>query len=148
PPMDTRTQYNEQGGSRVDFELTPDQRAVRDLVRAFAREEVAPHATEADRTGQFPQGLLARLAELDLFALPFPPEYGGLGGDTISYALAIEELAWADASLALTYAAHCSLGAGYLHLFGSPEQKARWLTPAARDRKSTRLNSSHVKTSY
>src|SRR5690606_40485153 len=61
-----------------------------------------------------------------------PPEYGGLGGDTISYALAIEELAWADASLALTYAAHCSLGAGYLHLFGSPEQKARWLTPAAR----------------
>lgn len=116
----------------MDFELTPDQRAVRDLVRAFAREEVAPHAAEADRTGQFPQGLLARLAELDLFALPFPPEYGGLGGDTISYALAIEELAWADASLALTYAAHCSLGAGYLHLFGSPEQKARWLTPAAR----------------
>src|SRR5690606_41224633 len=89
PPSEPRPRENVQGGRRLDFELTPDQRAVRDLVRAFAREEVAPHATEADRTGQFPQGLLARLAELDLFALPFPPEYGGLGGGTIRYALAI-----------------------------------------------------------
>lgn len=118
----------------MNFDLTQDQRAIRDLVRNFAREEVAPQAAESDRTGRFPEPILARLAELDLFGLPFPEGYGGLGGDTVSYALAIEELAWADASVALTYAAHCSLGAGYLNLFGSPEQKERWLVPAAQGR--------------
>jgi len=116
----------------VDFDLTQEQRAIRDMVRAFAREELAPQAAEYDRTGLFPEPILKRLAELDLFALPLPQAYGGLGGDTVSYALAVEELAWADASVALTYAAHCSLGAGYLSRFGSHEQKACWLPLAAR----------------
>ncbi|HEY8531846.1 MAG TPA: acyl-CoA dehydrogenase family protein [Limnochorda sp.] len=116
----------------MDFDLTQEQRAIRDMVRAFAREELAPQAAEYDRTGLFPEPILKRLAELDLFALPLPQAYGGLGGDTVSYALAVEELAWADASVALTYAAHCSLGAGYLSRFGSHEQKACWLPLAAR----------------
>lgn len=116
----------------MDFDLTQDQKAIRDLARRFAREELAPRAAEYDRTGRFPQPMLDRMAELGLFGLPFPEAYGGSGADTVSYALAIEELAWADGSVALTYAAHCSLGAGYLNRFGTPAQKERWLAPATR----------------
>lgn len=116
----------------MDFDLTQDQTAIRDLARRFAREELAPRAAEYDRTGQFPQPMLDRMAELGFFGLPFPEEYGGSGADTVSYALVIEELAWADGSVALTYAAHCSLGAGYLNRFGTPAQKERWLVPAVR----------------
>ncbi len=116
----------------MHFDLTPDQKAIRDLVRDFAEREVKPRAAEFDRTAEFPWDLVRRMAELDLFGIPFPEAYGGIGGDAVSYAVAIEEVARADASVAITYLAHCSLGLSPIYLFGSEAQKRRWLPPAIR----------------
>jgi short-chain 2-methylacyl-CoA dehydrogenase len=111
----------------VDFDLSDEQRLLRDTVRDFARQEVAPVAEELDRTKAFPYELVARLGELGLMGIPFPQEYGGGGADTLSYALAIEELARVDSSVCITVAAHTSLGTMPIHLWGSDEQKAEWL---------------------
>ena len=96
-------------------------------VREFAREEVAPAAAERDLTGSFPYDAVARLGELGLMGVPFPEEYGGGGADTLSLALAIEELARVDCSLAITVAAHTSLGTMPIYLWGSAAQKEEWL---------------------
>ena len=111
----------------MDFELTDEQRLLRDTVREFAREEVAPVAGELDRTGAFPYEAVANLGELGLMGIPFPQEYGGGGADTLSLALAIEELARVDCSLAITVTAHISLGTMPIYLWGSDEQKDEWL---------------------
>jgi alkylation response protein AidB-like acyl-CoA dehydrogenase len=111
----------------VDFELTDEQRLLRDTVREFARGEIAPVAEELDRTKAFPYEIVAKLGELGLMGIPFPQEYGGGGADTFSYALAIEELGRVDSSVAITVAAHTSLGTMPIHLWGSEEQKAEWL---------------------
>jgi alkylation response protein AidB-like acyl-CoA dehydrogenase len=111
----------------VDFELTDEQRLLRDTVRDFARSEVAPVAEELDRTKSFPYELVAKLGELGLMGIPFPEEYGGGGADTLSYALAVEELARVDSSVCITMAAHTSLGTMPIHLWGTDEQKAEWL---------------------
>ena len=111
----------------MDFELTGEQRLLRDTVRDFARQEVAPAAEELDRTKAFPYDLVKRLGELGLMGIPFPEEYGGGGADTLAYALAIEELARVDSSVCITVAAHTSLGTMPIHLWGSEEQKAEWL---------------------
>jgi short/branched chain acyl-CoA dehydrogenase len=111
----------------VDFELTAEQRLLQETVREFARQEVAPAAAELDRTGAFPYEAVAKLGELGLMGVPFPEEYGGSGGDTLSLALTIEELARVDCALAITVAAHTSLGTMPIHLWGSDEQKAEWL---------------------
>ena len=94
----------------MDFELTDEQRLLRDTVRDFARQEVAPVAEELDRTKAFPYEIVAKMGELGLMGIPFPEEYGGGGADTLAYALAVEELTRVDSSVAITMAAHTSLG--------------------------------------
>src|SRR5580765_2996996 len=115
----------------MNLDLTQEQQLVRDTVREFAREKVAPVAEELDREHRFPYELVAELAELGLMGLPLPEEYGGAGGDTVSYAIAIEELTRIDSSVAITVAAHTSLGTMPVYLFGSEEQKQRWLPDLA-----------------
>jgi short/branched chain acyl-CoA dehydrogenase len=111
----------------LDFELSDEQRLLRETVRDFARGEVAPVAEELDRTKAFPYEIVAKLGELGLMGIPFPEEYGGGGGDTLSYALCIEELARVDSSVCITLAAHTSLGTTPIFWFGSDEQKRDWL---------------------
>jgi short/branched chain acyl-CoA dehydrogenase len=111
----------------VNFELSDEQRLLRDTVREFARQEIAPAAEELDRTKSFPYEIVARMGELGLMGIPFPEEHGGAGADTLSYALAVEELTRIDSSVAITMAAHTSLGTMSIYLFGTAEQKAEWL---------------------
>jgi alkylation response protein AidB-like acyl-CoA dehydrogenase len=115
----------------VDFDLSDEQELIRDTVRTFARERVEPVAAEIDVTGRFPYELVAELGELGLMGIPVPEEYGGAGGDTVSYALAVEELARIDSSVAITLAAHTSLGIMPILLFGTEEQKQRWIPDLA-----------------
>ncbi|MBA2295494.1 MAG: acyl-CoA dehydrogenase family protein [Actinobacteria bacterium] len=119
----------------MDLDLTPEQELIRDTVRSFARERVAPVAEELDRESRFPVELVREMAELGLLGIPFPEEHGGAGGDTVSYALAIEELTRVDSSIAITVAAHTSLGTMPIYLFGSDEQKERWLPDLAAGRR-------------
>src|SRR6187397_492664 len=119
----------------MDLDLTTEQELVRDTVREFARERVAPVAEELDRESRFPYDLVSELGELGLMGLPVPEEYGGAGGDTVSYALAIEELTRVDSSVAITVAAHTSLGTMPIFLFGSEEQKREWLPDLASGRR-------------
>jgi short/branched chain acyl-CoA dehydrogenase len=111
----------------MDFELTDEQRLLRDTVRDFARQEVAPVAEELDRTKAFPYELVAKMGELGLMGIPFPEQYGGGGADTLSYALAVEEMTRIDSSVAITMAAHTSLGTMPIYLWGTDEQKDDWL---------------------
>jgi alkylation response protein AidB-like acyl-CoA dehydrogenase len=115
----------------VDFELTDEQRMIRQAVREFAEKEIAPHARHVDETGEFPAGTFRKMGELGLMGIPYPEEYGGAGADSLSTAIAIEEVARACGSTALAYAAHMGLGSAPIFLFGSEEQKRRFLTPAA-----------------
>ncbi len=111
----------------MDFGLTDTQRLLRDTVRDFARQEIRPVAEELDRTKAFPYEIVAKLGELGLMGIPFPEEYGGGGADTLSYALAVEELARVDSSVCITLAAHTSLGTMPIHLWGSDQQKSEWM---------------------
>jgi alkylation response protein AidB-like acyl-CoA dehydrogenase len=111
----------------MDFELSDEQRLLRDTVRDFARNEVAPRAAEHDATKSFPYELVGKLGELGLMGIPFPAEYGGGGADNLSYALAVEELARIDSSVAITMAAHTSLGTMPIYLWGDDAQREEWL---------------------
>jgi short-chain 2-methylacyl-CoA dehydrogenase len=111
----------------MDFDLSPDHELIRRTVREFAEGEVAPVAGELDRTKTFPYEIVAKLGQLNLMGIPFPEEYGGGGGDTLAYALAVEELTRVDSSVAITLCAHTSLGTQPVHLFGSEDQKREWL---------------------
>ncbi len=111
----------------MNFDLPEDHRLLRDTVRDFARQEVAPVAEELDRTHSFPYEIVRRLGELDLMGIPFPQQYGGAGGDSLAYALVVEELTRVDSSVAITLCAHTSLGTQPIYLFGSEEQKQEWL---------------------
>jgi short/branched chain acyl-CoA dehydrogenase len=115
----------------MNFDLSPEHELIRDTVRAFAVEKVAPVAEELDREHRFPDELVAEMAELGLMGIPIPEEYGGGGGDTLSYAIAVEELTRIDSSVAITVAAHTSLGTMPIFLFGSEEQKREWLPDLA-----------------
>ena len=113
----------------MDFDLSTEQRQIRDTVRDFAQGEIAPRAAQYDESGDFPYEVVAGMAKLGLFALPFAESVGGAGGDFMSYALALEEIARADAACAITLEAAVSLGiAPFVH-FGSREQQDRWLPP-------------------
>ncbi|HEY4413670.1 MAG TPA: acyl-CoA dehydrogenase family protein, partial [Gaiellaceae bacterium] len=111
----------------MNFELTPEQQLLKDTVREFALTRVAPVAEELDREARFPYELVAEMAELGLMGIPIPEEYGGAGADTVSYAIAIEELTRIDSSVAITVAAHTSLGTMPIYLYGTEEQKQEWL---------------------
>jgi alkylation response protein AidB-like acyl-CoA dehydrogenase len=111
----------------VDFDLSDQHRLLRATVREFAEQEIAPVAEELDRTKSFPYDIIRRLGELDLMGIPFPEEYGGAGGDSLAYAVAVEELTRVDSSVAITLRAHTSLGTQPIYLYGSEEQKREWL---------------------
>ncbi|SEN05081.1 acyl-CoA dehydrogenase [Lihuaxuella thermophila] len=113
----------------MNFDLTQEQTMIRKLMRDFAEGEVAPGADERDRTKRFPKEIFDKMAELNLMGLPFPEEYGGGGADTISFAIAVEELSRVCASTGITYSAHISLGCAPLYLFGTEEQKQKYLVP-------------------
>ena len=111
----------------MDYALTDEQKAVRELCRDFAREVVAPAAEELDREHRFPYDIVRQMGEMGLFGLPFGEEHGGAGGDFLSLCLAIEEISRADAGVGITLEAAVCLGAAPIHDFGSAEQKKKWL---------------------
>jgi alkylation response protein AidB-like acyl-CoA dehydrogenase len=111
----------------MDFDLSSDHELIRRTVREFAEGEVAPVAEELDRTKAFPYEIVKQLGALNLMGIPFPEEYGGGGGDTLAYALAVEELTRVDSSVAITLCAHTSLGTQPVYLFGDERQKREWL---------------------
>jgi short/branched chain acyl-CoA dehydrogenase len=119
----------------VNYDLTEEQELVRRTVREFAEQRIAPVAEELDRASRFPYDIVAELAELGLMGIPVPEDNGGAGGDTVAYALAVEELARIDSSVAITVAAHTSLGTMPILLFGSEEQKREWLPDLASGRR-------------
>jgi short-chain 2-methylacyl-CoA dehydrogenase len=116
----------------MDFQFTAEQDEFRKTVRAFAEQVIEPRAQEMDETGDFPVDIVKQMGALGLFGLPFPEEYGGSGADFTTLCIAIEELARVDSSMAITLEAGVGLGAMPIYLFGSEEQKQRWLVPLAR----------------
>lgn len=116
----------------MNYDLTPEQRMVRTLIRDFAEGEVAPGADERDKTGEFPIDVFGKMAKLEFMGLPFPEEYGGGGADTISFAIVVEELSRVCASTGITYSAHISLGGAPINLFGTDKQKKKYLIPLCR----------------
>jgi short/branched chain acyl-CoA dehydrogenase len=119
----------------LGFDLSDEQRLFRETVREFAESGIAPVAEELDREGRFPVELVEQAAELGLLGIPLPEEFGGGGGDTVSYAVAIEELARIDSSFAITVAAHTSLGTQPILMFGTDAQRERWLPDLASGRR-------------
>jgi short/branched chain acyl-CoA dehydrogenase len=111
----------------MDFDLGDEHRLIQRTVREFAAQEVAPVAEELDREKRFPYEIVAKLGGLGLMGIPFPQEYGGGGGDSLAYALAVEELTRVDYSVAITLCAHTSLGTQPIWLFGDEEQKREWM---------------------
>jgi alkylation response protein AidB-like acyl-CoA dehydrogenase len=116
----------------VDFELTREQREIQALARDFARERIEPHAAEWDREHRFPRELFSQLAELGLMGVCVPEEYGGAGADFVSYILVLEELSRADAGVGVTVAVHTSATTLPILVFGTDEQKSRFVPPLAR----------------
>jgi short/branched chain acyl-CoA dehydrogenase len=119
----------------MNYDFTEEQELVRRTVREFAEQRIAPVAEELDREARFPYDIVLELAELGLMGIPVPEDHGGAGGDTVAYALAVEELARIDSSVAITVAAHTSLGTMPILLFGSEEQKRKWLPDLASGRR-------------
>src|SRR3982751_3859081 len=111
----------------VDFRLSEEQEALRDSVREFAREQVAPVIPEHYEHKTFPYDLVRQMGKMGLFGLPFAEEHGGMGGDYFTLCLALEELARIDSSVAITLEAGASLGAMPIFRFGTAEARARWL---------------------
>ena len=115
----------------MNFDLDPEHELVRSTVREFAQERIAPMAEELDRESRFPAELVAGMAELGLMGMTIPEEYGGAGTDTVAYAIAVEELTRVDSSVAITMAAHHSLGTLPIFYFGTEEQRRQWLPDLA-----------------
>ncbi len=115
----------------VNFDLSEEHELVRRTVREFAEQKIAPVAEQLDRESRFPYDLVAELAELGLMGMTIPEDYGGAGADTLSYAIAIEELTRVDSSVAITVAAHHSLGTLPIYYFGTEEQRREWLPQLA-----------------
>ena len=119
----------------MDFDLSDEHELLRRTVREFAEQRIAPVAEELDREHRFPYDIVAEMAELGLMGIPLPEEYGGSGGDTLGYAIAVEELTRVDSSVAITLAAHTSLGTMPIFLFGTEEQKRDWVPDLASGRR-------------
>jgi len=119
----------------MDFEPTDEHKMIRRMVRDFAEKEIAPRAEEIDETDQFPDDLFRRLGELGIIGLPFPEKYGGSGSGYTSLVIALEEIARVSGSMAITLDAQTSLYCEPVYLFGTEEQKQKYLTPAVRGEK-------------
>ncbi|MGM8213686.1 acyl-CoA dehydrogenase family protein [Virgibacillus sp. W0430] len=115
----------------MNFELTKEQAMIQKMVRDFAQDVIKPRAIEIDTTAKFPEDIFKQIGELGLMGIPFPEKYGGSEGDTISYAIAVEEIGKACGSTGLSYAANVSLGASPIFYFGTEEQKEKYLKPMA-----------------
>jgi alkylation response protein AidB-like acyl-CoA dehydrogenase len=119
----------------VEFSLTEEQQQLRRSIREFAEGEIAPHAMEWDETSHFPQEIIPKLAEMGLLGVIFPEKYGGAGLGYIEYAIAIEELARVDGSVAIIVAAHNSLCTNHIYKFGTEEQRKKYVVPLAQGKK-------------
>jgi alkylation response protein AidB-like acyl-CoA dehydrogenase len=115
----------------MDFRLTDEQRALRDMVKDFAAKDITPHAESFDQQGRIPKDLLDKMAALGLLGICVPSEYGGAGMDYLAYIIALEEVCKASASVGLAMTVNNTLYAEPLMRFGTHEQKLRWLKPAA-----------------
>src|SRR5690625_4140102 len=115
----------------MNFEISKEKEMIRKMVRDFAENVIQPRAIEIDKEAMFPKDIFDQMGELGLMGIPFPEEYGGAGGDTISYALAAEEIGRVCGSTGLSYAAAVSLGASPIYMFGTEEQKQKYLVPLA-----------------
>ncbi|MGM0897100.1 MAG: acyl-CoA dehydrogenase [Bacillota bacterium] len=113
----------------MNFDLTQEQQMIKKTMREFADKVVAPGAVERDRTKEFPQEAFKQLSDMGMMGLPFDEAYGGAGADSTSFAIVTEELSRVCASTGITYSAHISLGGAPLSLFGTEEQKQKYLTP-------------------
>jgi butyryl-CoA dehydrogenase len=113
------------------YQLTEEQRMIKAMVREFAREEILPTASERDRTGEFPAEILKKMCELGLMGMSVPPEYNGAGVDTVSYSVALQEVAYACASTAVIMSVHNSVACGPIYLYGSEYLKETYLKPLA-----------------
>ncbi|MEG2018622.1 MAG: acyl-CoA dehydrogenase family protein, partial [Clostridium sp.] len=109
----------------MNFSLTKEQELVKQMVRGFAINEVKPIAAEIDVTERFPMENVKKMAEYNMLGIPFPTEYGGAGGDNISYALVVEELSKVCGTTGVIVSAHTSLCAGPIYQFGTPQQKEK-----------------------
>lgn len=116
----------------MNFELTNEQQMLKEMVQDFAEKEIVPYAREVDETSKMRYETFEKLGELGLLGIPFPEKYGGAGGDTISYCIAVEEIGKACGGTGLSYAANTSLGASPIYYFGTEEQKQEWLVPMAK----------------
>jgi short-chain 2-methylacyl-CoA dehydrogenase len=119
----------------LNFDLDSEHELVRSTVREFAQERIAPIAEELDRESRFPTELVSGMAELGLMGMTIPEEYGGAGTDTVAYAIAVEELTRIDSSVAITMAAHHSLGTLPIYYFGNEDQRRQWLPDLASGKK-------------
>jgi alkylation response protein AidB-like acyl-CoA dehydrogenase len=116
----------------MNFDLTQEQKMLQEMVRDFAEKEIKPYAREVDETSKMRDVTFEKLGKLGLLGIPFPEKYGGAGGDTISYCIAVEEIGKACGGTGLSYAANTSLGASPIYYFGTEEQKQEWLVPMAK----------------
>jgi len=114
------------------FNLTKEQQMIQTVIRDFAKREVEPIAAEVDALERFPRETFEKMADAQMLGLPFPVEYGGAGGDTISYAICIEELSRHCGTTGVMYSAHISLGSNPIYMFGTEEQKQKYLVPLAK----------------
>lgn len=122
-------------GTGMDFELNDEQKALQRTVREFARQEIAPHSRALDESQEFPRKIMAAAGKLGLLGCLFPEEYGGAGLSYVDYVTVIEEISAVDGALGLSVAAHNSLCSNHIFMFGSEEQKKRYLVPLARGEK-------------
>lgn len=118
----------------MNFLLDNQQLMIQKSVREFAEKELAPIAAELDEKEEFPHEIIRKMGEMGLFGLPFSEEYGGFGAGYLAYAISVEEISRACAATGITYAAHCSIGTGPIYLFGTEEQKKKWVVPCAEGR--------------
>ncbi|MFL0268586.1 acyl-CoA dehydrogenase [Candidatus Clostridium radicumherbarum] len=119
----------------MDFTFTREQEFVRQMVKEFAENEVKPIAAEIDETERFPMENVKKMAKYNMLGIPFPVEYGGAGGDNLSYIIAVEELSKVCGSTGVILSAHTSLCAGLIHQFGNAMQKEKYLIPLAKGEK-------------
>lgn len=113
----------------MNFDLTQEQQMIKKTIKEFADKVVAPGAIDRDRTNEFPKEIFKQLSDMGMMGLPFDEKYGGAGADTTSFAIVTEELSRACASTGITFSAHISLGGAPLNLFGTDEQKEKYLAP-------------------